>query len=59
MAKVIALQKRGWIEELEKSGLSFVQPKPSASGDGVSCPACGTTAPLNDGACSDCGLYLG
>lgn len=23
------------------------------------CPACGTAAPLVDGACSDCGLHLG
>jgi len=23
------------------------------------CPACGTAAPLADGACTDCGLVLG
>jgi len=29
-------------------------------GDGeLPCPACGTAAPLVDGECSDCGLYLG
>jgi hypothetical protein len=28
-------------------------------GDELPCPACGTAAPLVDGACSDCGLQLG
>ncbi|MCX5742256.1 MAG: hypothetical protein NT062_07150 [Proteobacteria bacterium] len=28
-------------------------------GDEPPCPACGTAAPLVDGACSDCGLQLG
>jgi hypothetical protein len=27
--------------------------------DELPCPACGTAAPLVDGACSDCGLQLG
>jgi hypothetical protein len=31
----------------------------AAAGDGHEpCPACGTTAPLVAGACSDCGLQL-
>lgn len=30
-----------------------------ADADAVSCPACGTVAPLAAGACSDCGLQLG
>jgi hypothetical protein len=29
-----------------------------ADGDAVPCPACGTVAPLADGACADCGLQL-
>jgi hypothetical protein len=29
-----------------------------AEGDLLSCPACGTIAPLVAGACSDCGLQL-
>jgi predicted amidophosphoribosyltransferase len=28
------------------------------SKDDPPCPACGTAAPLVDGACSDCGLQL-
>jgi hypothetical protein len=29
-----------------------------AEGEYPPCPACGTAAPLVDGACSDCGLQL-
>ena len=29
-----------------------------ADADAVPCPACGTVAPLADGACTDCGLQL-
>ena len=29
-----------------------------AAGDDPPCPACGTAAPLLDGACRDCGLHL-
>ncbi|MCK9463515.1 MAG: hypothetical protein M0R80_28165 [Proteobacteria bacterium] len=51
-----------WKKELERNGLSCaVEPPPPAGSarDGVTCPACGTTAPLVDGACADCGLVLG
>jgi predicted nucleic acid-binding Zn ribbon protein len=29
-----------------------------ADGEHLPCPACGTAAPLVEGACSDCGLQL-
>jgi hypothetical protein len=51
-----------WEDELARSGLGFVQAKPQdgeALPGAVTCPACGTTAMLVDGACSDCGLMLG
>jgi len=49
-----------WEDELARNGLGFVQPKVAdATEGGVSCPACGTNAPLVEGACSDCGLTLG
>ncbi len=53
--------RREWEEDLAQSGLAPVATTPPAGegADGVSCPACGTTAPLADGACSDCGLTLG
>ena len=51
-----------WSEQLAREGLTPAAPNapvdPTAAG-GVTCPACGTTAPLVDGACSDCGLFLG
>ncbi len=60
MPKLAALLRSDWEAELERSGLGFVAPKePAGSGDGVACPACGTHAPLVEGACSDCGLTLG
>ncbi|MCU0662091.1 MAG: hypothetical protein MUC50_07165 [Myxococcota bacterium] len=48
-----------WENELARSGLSPVRPKEAKTQGGVTCPACGTTAPLVDGECSDCGLALG
>ncbi|MCP4603691.1 MAG: hypothetical protein GY847_24765 [Proteobacteria bacterium] len=52
-----------WQDELARNGLAFVAPKPPQNEtevqNGITCPACGTTAPLVDGACSDCGLFLG
>jgi hypothetical protein len=53
------LLNREWQEELERNGLTPVVSDTSPKGEGVTCPACGTTAPLENGACSDCGLMLG
>ena len=53
--------QHGWAEMLATEGTvdpATLQP-PTASEDGeLPCPACGTAAPLVDGACSDCGLVL-
>jgi hypothetical protein len=57
--KLAGLLRGEWENELARSGLGFVQPKAAAEAGGVSCPACGTCAPLVEGACSDCGLTLG
>ena len=58
--KLAELLRSEWESELARSGLGFVQPKADTGEEGgVTCPACGTTAPLDDGACSDCGLTLG
>jgi hypothetical protein len=35
-----------------------VAPPPPSNADAVTCPACGTAAPLVSGACADCGLQL-
>ena len=45
-----------WRDQLEREGLPPVEL--DLSGDELPCPACGTAAPLVDGACSDCGLRL-
>jgi hypothetical protein len=56
----IAQQMRDeWNESLEREGFAPVDALPPAGEDGEPpCPACGTAAPLKDGACSDCGLQL-
>lgn len=56
--KLAGMLRTEWEDELARDGLGYVQPK-AGPADGVTCPACGTTAPLVDGACSDCGLMLG
>jgi hypothetical protein len=56
--KLAGLLRSDWEQELARSGLAYTAPKQGVEG-GVNCPACGTTAPLEDGACSDCGLTLG
>ncbi len=44
---------------LAREGVSPACDAPSAAtGEHLPCPACGTAAPLVDGACSDCGLQL-
>lgn len=47
-----------WHELLAREGLA--PPPVSAPGESSApvCPACGTAAPLVDGACSECGLQL-
>jgi hypothetical protein len=49
-----------WEEDLARSGLAPVAPSPPAGDEAgaVTCPACGTTAPLENGTCRDCGLTL-
>ena len=49
-------------EGLAKEGLAPVvqnAPVGPAADGSVTCPACGTTAPLANGECTDCGLVLG
>ena len=57
--KLAGLLRHDWDDALARDGLGFVQPKATSPQEGgVPCPACGTTAPLDEGACSDCGLTL-
>ncbi|HEX8439114.1 hypothetical protein [Archangium sp.] len=59
-SRVAGLLRQGWMDSLQREGLVPAQPAPQAvSEDGEPpCPACGTAAPLVQGACSDCGLQL-
>jgi hypothetical protein len=45
-----------WHDAFAREGLEPV--KLDTSSDELPCPACGTAAPLVEGACSDCGLQL-
>jgi hypothetical protein len=62
--RVARLMQERWRALLQQEG---VDPDPFAAapaaeppeGEHAACPACGTAAPLVEGACSDCGLQLG
>ena len=54
---VAALQRGQWDEALAREGLQPVRVHVPEEGE-LPCPACGTAAPLVEGACSDCGLQL-
>ena len=49
-----------WRDDLAREGLAPVAVGAAVAEDTehLPCPACGTAAPLVDGACSDCGLQL-
>jgi hypothetical protein len=58
--QVSALLRGQWREQIEREGtgglgLFGVEVK---EGEEPPCPACGTAAPLVEGACSECGLQL-
>jgi hypothetical protein len=65
--RVQALMRDEWLEAVQAEGtlqaaLPVVAAVPGAEAasdsDDLTCPACGTKAPLVEGACSDCGLQL-
>ncbi len=58
--RVGTLLQQGWRESIEREGLlPGSGPHPVVPEEGeLPCPACGTAAPLVEGACSDCGLQL-
>ena len=67
LPKVAQLFRDAWMDALKREGtLEGVQLVPmnldgAAAVEGAGdppCPACGTAAPLVEGACSDCGLQL-
>lgn len=47
-----------WRDDLAREGLVPVEAALATDAEHPPCPACGTAAPLVEGACSDCGLQL-
>lgn len=60
LPKVGALLQREWRGQIEREGTGHVGlfGVEAAEGEEPPCPACGTAAPLVEGACSECGLQL-
>jgi hypothetical protein len=58
--RVAGILQERWLASIQREGLvSQPQPLLTEPQEGEPpCPACGTAAPLVDGACSDCGLQL-
>lgn len=56
LPRVTALLDARWAGMLEREG-TVEESAPRKDGE-EPCPACGTAAPLVEGACSDCGLQL-
>jgi hypothetical protein len=56
--RVATLLRQRWMDSLEREGLAPASPAAIPEEGELPCPACGTAAPLVDGACGDCGLQL-
>lgn len=58
--RVATLLQNDWVALVAREGtvLPDMSASAAADGDELPCPACGTAAPLVEGACSDCGLQL-
>lgn len=60
-AQVLALLQRDWKDLVDREGVEQVGGAigvEAAEGEEPPCPACGTAAPLDNGACTECGLQL-
>jgi hypothetical protein len=58
LPKVMALMHARWQTLLDQEGTLPEQSAPTAECEDPPCPACGTAAPLQEGACTGCGLQL-
>jgi hypothetical protein len=60
LPRVGAILRSEWTEMLEREGTGGAIGLGVEVGEGEEppCPACGTAAPLVEGACSECGLQL-
>lgn len=59
LPQVTALLQKEWRAHIEREGMgSGIFGVEAKEGEEPPCPACGTAAPLVEGACSECGLQL-
>jgi hypothetical protein len=58
LPKVMALMHERWQSLLDQEGTLPDYASEGAESEEPPCPACGTAAPLVDGACKECGLQL-
>jgi len=58
LPKVMAMMHARWQSLLDQEGTLQDHAAPSAECEDPPCPACGTAGPLQDGACTGCGLQL-
>lgn len=58
LPKVMAMMHSRWQSLLDQEGTLDTAPASGAESDEPPCPACGTAAPLVNGACRECGLQL-
>lgn len=58
LPKVMVMMRERWQNLLDQEGTLPDRGVASAEGDDPPCPACGTVAPLVNGACPECGLQL-
>jgi hypothetical protein len=58
LPKVMALMHARWQSLLDQEGTLPSQTAVSEECEDPPCPACGTVAPLQEGACTGCGLQL-
>lgn len=59
LPKVMRMMHARWQNLLDQEGTLADCADAVAEGEDPPCPACGTVAPLVDGACKECGLQLG
>ena len=59
LPRVAALLESRWHGMLEREGTLADLPVAGAAVEELPCPACATAAPLEEGACTGCGLQLG
>ncbi len=58
--KFAQMMRSEWMKLVDNEGSVQGMTSVKVDPDGEPpCPACGTAAPLVNGACSDCGLHLG